>query len=144
MLQQSNNILIIDDSETDAAIMREALKSVVVGNTIRTLNNATDAIDLLNKKGNFNDAIRPDLIILDLKMPNFDGFEFLRIVKKDPRFLYIPIIVLSGTTQKKEILEAYKLGANCCIQKPDNIKKFKQVVEVINEFWLGITELPKQ
>ncbi|NCT40366.1 MAG: response regulator [Alphaproteobacteria bacterium] len=138
------NILIIDDSETDSLIMREALSQVVMGNNITILNNATEAIDLLNLKGDYKEAERPDLIILDINMPDFDGFEFLRVIKKDPRFIHIPTIALSGSKDPKEVFKSYKLGANCFIHKPNDIKKFKQVVAIINEFWLGIAQLPKK
>ena len=144
MSKKAAHILIIDDNETDSMIMEEALGKVIMGNQITRLDNATDAIDLLNLKGNFTQAQRPELILLDLKMPDFDGFEFLRVVKKDPRFIHIPVIVLSSTEDEKEIYQAYKLGANCFIHKPTNINKFKQTVTVINEFWLGIAHLPKK
>ena len=144
MSDKKSNILIIDDNETDAMIMQEALKSVIIGNDVKILNNAADAIDLLNNKGDFKKEEKPDLILLDLNMPDLNGFEFLRIVKKDPRFIQIPVIVLSGTENPENINECYQLGANCFIQKPNDITKFKQVVAVINEFWLGIATLPKK
>ena len=137
-------ILIIDDSETDALIMQESLKKTFMHNTIQTLNNASDAIDLLNKKGVFSEEKAPDLIILDLQMPDLNGFEFLKIVKKDPRFIHIPIIVLSGANKVEEATECYKLGANCFIKKPGDIAKFRQTVAVINDFWLGIAVLPQK
>ena len=144
MSDKKSNILIIDDNETDAMIMQEALESVIIGNDVKILNNAADAIDLLNNKGDFEKEEKPDLILLDLNMPDLNGFEFLRIVKKDPRFIQIPVIVLSGTEDPENINECYQLGANCFIQKPNDITKFKQVVAVINEFWLGIATLPKK
>ena len=143
MSEQKHDILIVDDSETDAMIMQQALSSVMVGNTFSTLNNATDAIDLLNKKGKFKDSDIPNLILLDLNMPDFNGFEFLRVIKKDPRFSHIPIIVISGTEESGDILKSYKLGANCFISKPTDVSKFKRTVTVINEFWLGIACLPQ-
>jgi CheY-like chemotaxis protein len=144
MSDKKSNILIIDDNETDAMIMQEALESVIIGNDVKILNNAADAIDLLNNKGDFEKEEKPDLILLDLNMPDLNGFEFLRIVKKDPRFIQIPVIVLSGTEAPENINECYQLGANCFIQKPNDITKFKQVVAVINEFWLGIATLPRK
>ena len=144
MPKTTSNLLIIDDSETDSLVMREALSKVMMAGNIQTLNSASDAIDLLNFKGDFQEAERPNLILLDLNMPDLDGFEFLRIVKKDPRFIHIPVIVLSGSNDSKEIFECYKLGANCFIQKPTDITKFKQIVAIINEFWLGIAQLPEK
>jgi len=144
MPDKTHNILIIDDSETDAMIIQQALSSVMVGNEFSTLNNAADAIDLLNQKGKFETSAQPNLILLDLNMPDFNGFEFLRVIKKDPRFIHIPIIVISGTEEKSDILESYKLGANCFITKPTNPTKFTQTIAIINEFWLGIASLPEK
>jgi len=144
MTKKSAQILIIDDNETDSMIMKEALGKVIMGNTITILDNATDAIDLLNLKGDFKQSKRPDLMLLDLGMPDFDGFEFLRVIKKDPRFIHIPVIILSASKDPKEIFKSYKLGANCFIHKPNNITKFKQIVAIINEFWLGIAHLPQK
>lgn len=144
MKQTPAHILIIDDSETDSAVMAQALSGAVMDNKITTLDNATSAIALLNQKDEFKDFAKPDLIILDLNMPDFDGFEFLHVIKKDPRFSYIPIIIISGSNDQKDIQECYKLGANCFITKPNDIIKFTQIVAIINEFWLGIAHLPKE
>lgn len=144
MKQSSANILIIDDSETDATIMAEALSSTIMGNSVTTVDNAAAAIALLNQKGKFENTPQPDLIILDLNMPDFDGLEFLRVVKTDPRFSFIPIIIVSGEEKKEDILESYKLGANCFIPKPGDAKKFQQIIAIINEFWLGIARLPTE
>ncbi len=144
MKHKPANILIVDDSETDATIMAKALSNTVMGNIITTLDNAASAIMLLNQKEKYENAARPDLIILDLNMPDFDGFEFLRVIKKDPRFLSIPIITVSGSNDQKSIRECYKLGANCFITKPNNVTKFQQVIAIINEFWLGIADLPEE
>ncbi|MFK7838804.1 MAG: response regulator [Bdellovibrionales bacterium] len=143
MSATQTNILIIDDSETDAMIMQEALSKVIMRNNIRTLNSATDAIDLFNQKEKFKGEKIPDLILLDLKMPELDGFEFLKLIKKDPRFIHIPIIVLSGSRDPEAVFKSYKLGANCFVQKPGDISKLQQIVAVVNEFWLGIAALPK-
>lgn len=136
------DILIIDDSENDAVLMREAVKDTLMGSNIHIVNNAADGIKFLNKKEEYADMKRPDLILLDLKMPNLNGHDFLRVVKKDPRFLHIPIIVLTTSTDKKDIAESYRLHANCFIPKPVNFMKFKQTITIINEFWLGIADLP--
>lgn len=136
------DILIIDDSESDTMLMEEAIKETMLNNNIFIVHEAADGIKFLNKKDQFADAPRPDLILLDLKMPDFDGHEFLRVVKKDPRFEFIPTIVLTTSSDPHDIAESYRLLANCFIVKPVDFKKFKQVIGVINDFWLGIARLP--
>ncbi len=136
------DILIIDDSESDTLLMEEAIKDTMVNNNIYIVHEASEAIKFLNKKEKYKDAPRPDLILLDLKMPDFDGHELLRIIKKDPRFEFIPVIVLTTSSDPHDIAQSYKLLANCFIIKPVDFKKFKQIISVINDFWLGIARLP--
>ncbi|MGH1399328.1 MAG: response regulator [Alphaproteobacteria bacterium] len=136
------DILIIDDNESDAMLMEEAVKDTVMANSIKIVHSAAEGIKYLNQAEEYENAPRPDLILLDLKMPEMDGHDFLKIIKNDPRFLHIPIIVLTTSSDNNDIAESYRLHANCYIVKPVNFTKFKAMVAVINEFWLGIAHLP--
>ena len=142
MSTQKHDIMIIEDNESDAMLMREAIKDTLMSNSVYILPEATEAIKFLNKEGDYADKPRPDLILMDLKMPNFDGHEFLQIIKKDPRFSSIPVIVLTASDSNDDVTKSYKLMANCYIVKPVNFVKFKRVVSVINDFWLGVAKLP--
>lgn len=135
------DILIIEDSETDSVLIQEAIKQTVMANSVYAVSEPDEALRFLNNKGDFIDVPKPDLIIMDLNMPNIDGHEFLKLIKGDRRFSYIPIIVLSGSDKADDIAESYRLHANCYIVKPTNFVKFKSVVGVINDFWLGIARL---
>ena len=137
-------ILIIDDNESDALLMEEAIKEAMRAKSIHTVHKAEDAIKFLNKQAPFSGAPRPDLILLDLKMPNFDGHEFLKVVKTDPKLLSIPVIALTSSKEQDLIEESYRLHANCHVVKPMNFMKFKKIVSVINDFWLTIAALPEQ
>lgn len=136
------DILIVDDNESDAMLMQEAVKNTVMANSIQIVYSAKDAIKYLNKNDNYEDAPRPDLILLDLKMPEMDGHDLLKIIKKDPRFMHIPVIMLTTSADQNDVEESYRLHANCYIVKPVNFAKFKSMVAVINEFWLGLARLP--
>ncbi len=136
------DILIIDDSESDTTLMAEAINDATISNSVHVLHDASSAIDFLNNKDTYKDAPRPDLIFLDLKMPEFDGLEFLRVVKADPKLLQIPIIVLTASDTSEDVSESYLQHANCFIKKPANFMKFKKTVNVISDFWLGIATLP--
>lgn len=137
-----HDVLIIEDNKSDAMLMREAIKDTLMGNNIHILPGAIEAIKFLNQQEEFIDKPRPDLIIMDLRMPGFNGFEFLDIVKKDPRFSNIPVIVLTTSDEESDIAQSYKMMANCYIVKPVNFVKFKKVVSIINDFWLGVAKLP--
>lgn len=136
------DILIIDDSESDTMLMEEAVKSTSIASDIHIVHSAEAALNFLNKKDEFKDAPRPDLILLDLKMPGFDGHEFLTVVKQDPKFAPIPVVVLTTSNDKKDIEESYRLMANCYIVKPVNFQTFKKTISVISDYWLGIAKLP--
>lgn len=136
------DILIIDDSESDALLMQEAVKDTIVANSIHTVTSAADAIQFLEQKGAYAAAPRPDLILLDLNMPDMSGHTLLENIKQDPRFSFIPVIVLTTSSDEKDIAQCYRSHANCYVVKPVNFMKFKKVIAVINEFWLGIGKLP--
>ncbi|MBL4805550.1 MAG: response regulator [Alphaproteobacteria bacterium] len=138
------NILIIDDSESDTMLMEEAIKDTSIANNVYIVNDAHDALSFLRQEGQYQSSPRPNLMILDLKMPDMDGHEFLALVKNDDEFNDIPIIVLSTSSDPVDIKKCYKLHANCYIEKPVNFLKFRKVISVINDFWLGIANLPPE
>jgi chemotaxis family two-component system response regulator Rcp1 len=142
MTDTKSNILIIDDSETDSLLMEEAIKSTMMEANTFIVNSAAEAFKFLNQKDERKDAPRPDLILLDLKLPDYDGHDFLTVIKKDPRLLTIPVVVLTTSTRDADITKSYQLHANCYVVKPVNFMKFKKVISVINDFWLGIAKLP--
>ncbi len=138
------NILIIDDSESDTILMEEAIKDTSIANNIFIVNDANDALKFLRGEAQYKSSPRPNLIILDLKMPDMDGHEFLSHVKTDDQLKSIPVIVLSTSSDPVDIRKCYELHANCYIEKPVNFMRFKKVISVINDFWLGIAHLPPE
>ncbi|MFP4314370.1 MAG: response regulator [Alphaproteobacteria bacterium] len=136
------DILIIEDNESDSTLIQEAIKETVMASSVFAVKQAEDAMKFLQQKGPYKGKSRPDLIIMDLKMPNVDGHEFLKTIKSDKDFGLIPVIILTGSDSDDDITRSYKLHANCYIVKPVNFIKFKRVVSVINDFWLGVAKLP--
>jgi DNA-binding response OmpR family regulator len=96
----------------------------------------------LRREGRYLDAVRPDLILLDLNLPKKDGREVLAEIKADERLRRIPVVVLTTSSAEKDILETYDLHANCYITKPFNLDQFTAVVRAIEEFWFAIVRLP--
>ncbi len=125
-------------------LMEEAIKNTAIANNVFIMNDAHEALRFMNKEAQYASSPRPNLIILDLKMPDMDGHEFLAHVKKDENLNDIPIIVLSTSSDPIDIKKCYQLQANCYIEKPVNFMKFKKVINVINDFWLGIAHLPPE
>ena len=137
-------ILLIEDSPSDAALTMEALQSSRILNKITRVVDGIEAMEYLKQQGKFANAPRPDLIMLDLNLPKKDGREILRELKSDPSLKLLPIIVLTTSKADKDIAQSYQLNANCYITKPVDFPHFIEVVESIEQFWLTVVTLPRR
>ena len=135
-------ILLVEDSPGDVRLTIEALADAKISNKISVASDGIEALSLLRREGEFKDAARPGLILLDLNMPRMDGREFLEIVKNDDEYRNIPVVVLTTSQADSDILKSYNLRANCYITKPVDLDQFMVVVQSIQEFWLSIVKLP--
>lgn len=135
-------ILLVEDSPGDVRLTIEALADAKISNKISVTSDGIEALSFLRREGEFKDAARPGLILLDLNMPRMDGREFLEIVKNDDEFRNIPVVVLTTSQADSDILKSYNLRANCYITKPVDLDQFMVVVQSIREFWLSIVKLP--
>jgi CheY-like chemotaxis protein len=120
----------------------EVLKEARVRNNMCTVNDGVAALAYLRREGDYAEASRPDLILLDLNLPKKDGRELLAEIKADPNLRRIPVVVLSVSKDEEDILKSYDLYANCYITKPINLEEFITVVKSIEGFWLTIVKLP--
>jgi len=135
-------ILLVEDSPSDTELTKEALKRGKIINNLNCVEDGVEAIDYLRQRGRFVQAIRPDLIMLDLNLPKKDGREVLKEIKGDQSLRMIPIIVLTTSRSDKDIFQSYELNANCYITKPVDFKQFIDVVKTIEKFWLTVVTLP--
>jgi CheY-like chemotaxis protein len=137
-------ILLIEDNPGDVELIREALQSGKVPNRISVATDGEAAMAFLNRARGFEDAPRPDLILLDLNLPKKDGFEVLREVKAHPAVSRVPVVILTSSQAERDILKSYDLRANCFISKPVEVDEFLAVVRSTGEFWLTLVRLPGQ
>jgi two-component system, chemotaxis family, response regulator Rcp1 len=137
-------ILLVEDSPSDAALTKEALEAGKIANHLSHVVDGVEAMDYLRQKGRFAKATRPDLMMLDLNLPRKDGREVLRELKNDPSLKAIPVIVLTTSRSDKDILQSYQLNANCYITKPVDFQHFIDVVKSIKQFWLTVVTLPSK
>jgi CheY-like chemotaxis protein len=135
-------ILLIEDSPSDAALTIEALQAGKIVNNLKHVADGVEAMAYLRKQGRFAESSRPDLIMLDLNLPKKDGREVLQELKSDPSLKFIPIIVLTTSRADKDVLQSYALNANCFITKPVDFRQFVDVVRSIERFWLSVVTLP--
>jgi CheY-like chemotaxis protein len=136
-------ILLIEDNPGDARLTQEALKDGKVKNNLHIVYDGAEATDFLFKRGQYKDAPRPDLIILDLNLPKKNGQEVLAEIKTDNSLKSIPVIILTISKAEEDIVRSYNLHANCFLIKPLDLNQFFEVVKSIEDFWFTLVKLPK-
>lgn len=137
-------ILLVEDNEGDIELTKEAFEEAKFRNNLHVTEDGDEALDYLFKRNGCENAITPDVILLDLNLPGTDGREILEIIKADEVLRRVPVIVLTSSNADKDIIESYNLHANCYIVKPVNAHKFMEVVQHVENFWVDIVCLPSQ
>ncbi|AOY80971.1 response regulator [Moorena producens JHB] len=139
---QPIDILLVEDSSSDAELILEALCDSKLSSNFHWVDDGAKAIAFLRKQGKYQEAPRPALIVLDLNLPKKDGREVLQEIKEDPQISTIPIIILTTSDSQQDIINTYRLKANCYICKPMDLENFMSMVKRIEEFWLDLVRLP--
>lgn len=137
-------ILLVDDNSGDVRLTAEALKDSKVQSRLHTAKDGMEAIAFLRREGEYVDAPRPDLILLDLNMPRMNGQQVLAEIKEDSALKHIPVVILSGSREMDDILKTYHLHANCYVTKPIDFEQFIMIVKSVTDFWLTIVKLPTE
>jgi two-component system response regulator len=135
-------VLLVEDDPGDELITREAFDHNKVNNRLHVARDGQEGLDYLYRRGAFQDAVRPDLILLDLNLPKYDGRQLLEKVKSDPDLSRIPIVVLTTSSAEEDILRSYKLHANAYVTKPVDLDAFIDAVRQIDEFFFQVVRLP--
>jgi len=135
-------ILLVEDNPGDARLTREALKDAKVYTNLSVVGDGMEAMAFLHKEGKYADAVRPDLILLDLNLPKKNGREVLAEIKGSPDLKLIPVVIMTTSNDEQDVLKTYSLHANAYITKPIDLQQFGTVVKAIEDFWLGIVRLP--
>ena len=135
-------ILLIEDNPGDVELIHEALQCGSVVNRINVATDGEEALAFLNHAPGFENAPRPDLILLDLNIPKKNGFEVLSEIKDHPSVSSVPVVILTSSEAERDVVKSYNLHANCFISKPVDVDEFLAVVRSTGEFWLSIVKLP--
>jgi CheY-like chemotaxis protein len=135
-------ILLVEDDEGDILLTTEALELSKITNNISVARNGEDALKFLRKAEGYQDAPRPDMVLLDLNLPRVDGREVLAQIKDDPDLRRIPIIVLTTSDAEEDILRSYDLHANAYVTKPVDFDRFLGVIRSIDDFFVTVVRLP--
>ncbi|HEY9652652.1 MAG TPA: response regulator [Coleofasciculaceae cyanobacterium] len=139
---RSVEILLVEDSPSDANLTIREFSKAKIANNLHWVEDGEAAMEYLHQQGEYANAPRPDLILLDLNLPGMDGREVLAEVKSDHDLKRIPVVVLTTSNDEQDVLHSYNLNANCYVTKPIDIEQFIHVVQLINEFWLAAVMLP--
>ncbi|MDP8963853.1 MAG: response regulator [Cyanobacteriota bacterium] len=137
-------VLLVEDDPGDIELTEEALKKSKLLIALNVVNDGEEAIAYLRQEGEYAEALRPSLILLDLNLPGMNGREVLQEIKNDDRFRLIPVVVLTTSDLQKDILNSYELGGNCYLTKPVSLKEFMKIIQFIEAFWLTVVKLPTQ
>ena len=143
MNPKSIDILLIEDNPDHVELIIKALRNNNVLNEVHVVTSGEAAMDFLYQRGEYANAARPGLILLDIKLPAMDGMEFLRRIKADPKLKPIPVVVLTTSAGEKEIVESYGCGANSYIVKPVDFEEFVKVIKEVKLYWVVVNSLPR-
>lgn len=135
-------ILMADDDQDDCLLVNKAFEASRLANDLRFVADGEELMDYLYRRGTYEDAPRPGLILLDLNMPRKDGREALKEIKEDAGLKDIPVVVLTTSKDEEDILRSYNLGANSYITKPVTFEGLSDVMKSLGTYWFEIVELP--
>ncbi|TSE02012.1 response regulator [Skermania sp. ID1734] len=138
------DVLLIEDDPGDELMTREAFEDNKIKNQLFVARDGEEGLDFLYRRGAHKDAPRPDLILLDLNLPKYDGRQILEQIKSDADLCHIPVVVLTTSAAEEDILRSYKLHANAYVTKPVDLDQFIAAVRQIDEFFVQVVRLPKQ
>lgn len=135
-------ILLVEDDPGDTLLIRRALARGQLALNLAHVEDGEEALAYLRREGPFADAVRPDLVLLDLNMPKKDGRAVLTEIRADPLLDTIPVVILTTSRADEDVFRGYKLHANAYIAKPLDLAEFSEIVEAIENFWFSIVILP--
>jgi len=135
-------ILLIEDDDDDVFLMQRTLETDRILNRIHRVQDGVEGMQFLRREGKFAEAVRPDLILLDLNFPRMDGRQVLRKIKENPDLKLIPVVVLTTSDDERDVIESYGHQANSYVTKPVDLIQFRDVLQTIKDYWFSVVKLP--
>lgn len=136
------DVLLVEDDQGDILMTREAFEHYKIRNKLHVVTDGDQALQFLRRDGEYADAPRPGLILLDLNLPRRDGLEVLAELKEDPELRVIPVVILTTSQAEEDILRSYSLHANAYVSKPVDFERFIEVIRQIDSFFVTVVKLP--
>jgi CheY-like chemotaxis protein len=138
------NLLLVEDAQSDIDLVEETLEELALTHTLYVVRDGEAAIAFLQQQAPHADAPRPDLVILDLNLPRRNGYEVLAVVKSTPHLRQIPIIILTTSDSRQDVVHAYDLHANAYMVKPDDINELVERFRALDHYWDAHVLLPSK
>jgi len=135
-------ILLVEDNPGDVILTQRALRDSKISNNITVAKTGEIALEMLRKQGEYADTPKPDLIWLDLNLPQMSGQDVLKIIKDDPLLKHIPVVILSSSQATQDVVKSYSLHANGYVVKPANLESLGDVIRKLESFWFTLVVLP--
>ena len=138
-------ILLVEDNPDDEELTIMALKRSRILNEVIVAHDGVEALDYMLCTGAYtgrDPSHMPQVILLDLKLPKLDGLEMLARLRSDPRTQFVPVVVLTSSSEEEDILSSYRLGANSYVRKPVEFSRFADAVQQLGLYWLLLNETP--
>lgn len=141
----NTDILLVEDSQNDIDLALYALRQGKLANSVFVVRDGAEALDFLFCRAAFLQRRfeePPKLVLLDLKLPKIDGLQVLKQVKNDPRTRTIPVVVMTSSSEERDMVESYQSGVNSYIQKPVDFQKFRTTVKTLGMYWMVVNQPP--
>ncbi|MGE5299597.1 MAG: response regulator [Acidobacteriota bacterium] len=141
----NKQILLVEDNPDDVKLTLRALERSRIANEVVAVQDGIEAIEYLSGTGKFagrNSDVLPQVVLLDLKMPRMDGLEFLQLIRAEEKTRLLPVVVLTTSSEDRDRIESYKLGANSYVRKPVDFNQFAEAVQNLGLYWLVLNEAP--
>jgi CheY-like chemotaxis protein len=142
--EMAAQVLLVEDNPGDIRLTQEAFRHANSSIELHVTTDGVEALAFLQRTGDYRDAPRPDLILLDLNLPKIDGRDVLAQVKQDQQLKAIPIMILSTSDAEEDIRKSYQLGANAYLNKSPQLDAFDSLIRSVDEFWLTRVKLPRE
>ena len=139
----AHKILLVDDDLGDTELTSEYLQASSPNIELFAVQDGVEALRFLRREGEFDEAFRPDLILLDLNMPRKDGRELLHDIRQDPALDLIPVVVFTSSDAPEDVRRVYRSGGNAYVTKPASLTDFAATIQSIKNFWLDVAQLPQ-
>lgn len=134
-------ILLVEDNQGDVILTRRAFQEAKIANQLQVAMSGEEAVEMLSREGEWKDLL-PDIILLDLNLPQMNGQDVLKFIKESEHLRHIPVVILSSSNAEQDVVRSYNLHANGYVVKPVSLASFHEVVQKLEQFWFTLVVMP--